>query len=76
MLAEPLLNSVNMKDKWLEEGYKQFAASGPDKLSINKISKAIGSSRASFYHHFGDTEVFIDELLTMHWNIAVDFSLE
>ncbi len=70
------MNSVKMKEKWLEEGYKQFAAYGPEILSINNISKAIGASRASFYHHFGDTEVFIDELLTMHWNIAVDFSRE
>lgn len=31
-----------MKDKWLEEGYKQFAEFGPDNLSISNISKTIG----------------------------------
>jgi AcrR family transcriptional regulator len=61
------------KLKWLEEGYRQFADYGPDKLSINQISKEIGSSRASFYHYFGDIDVFIDELLSMHWKIIEAF---
>lgn len=61
------------KQKWLEKGYEHFALYGPDKLSINKISKEIGSSRASFYHHFGDIEIFINELLDMHWQIHQQF---
>ncbi len=62
-----------MKKKWLIEGYKQFAEFGPEKLSINNISKEIGSSRASFYHYFGDADIFMDELLTMHWEIIDSF---
>jgi AcrR family transcriptional regulator len=67
------LNQKSNKEKWLEEGYRQFAESGPENLSINKLSKSVGSSRASFYHYFGDMEVFIGELLTMHLKIANDF---
>ncbi|WP_321372875.1 TetR/AcrR family transcriptional regulator [uncultured Draconibacterium sp.] len=62
-----------MKKKWLNEGYKQFAKYGPDKLSINNISRAVGLSRASFYHYFGEVNIFIDELLEMHWNISEEF---
>lgn len=62
-----------MKEKWVNEGYKQFAENGPDKLSINNISRAIGSSRASFYHYFGELDIFIDELLAVHWNISETF---
>ncbi|MCD4735355.1 MAG: TetR/AcrR family transcriptional regulator, partial [Bacteroidales bacterium] len=58
---------------WIEKGYEHFALFGPENLSINKISKEIGSSRASFYHHFGDIEVFIEELLDMHWKINEQF---
>lgn len=55
------------KEKWLEIGYKHFAEDGPENLSVNKMSHEIGASRASFYHYFGDTEFFIDELLALHW---------
>ena len=59
--------SHGFRQKWVEKGYEQFATYGPNNLSINKLSKEIGSSRASFYHHFGDIEIFIEELLNIHW---------
>jgi len=61
------------KEKWLDEGYRQFAECGPDKLSINRVSKSVGASRASFYHFFGDIDIFIDELLAKHWQIGLQF---
>jgi len=64
------------KQDWLELGYQHFATFGPDNLSIKRLSKELGASRASFYNYFGDADVFIDELLTMHWKIAVNFSNE
>ena len=65
--------SQGFKQKWIEKGYEHFALYGPETLSINKISKEIGTSRASFYHHFGDIDVFIEELLDMHWQINQQF---
>jgi len=64
----------NTKQKWLDKGYEHFALYGPDKLSINRISKELGSTRASFYHYFGDLRFFIEELLEMHWEIAVEYA--
>ena len=61
------------KQRWLDEGYKQFAAYGPDKLSINNVSKVLGSSRASFYHFFGDLHIYTDELLALHWQVCEQF---
>ena len=63
------------RQQWIEKGYEHFALYGPENLSINKISKEIGSSRASFYHHFGDIDVFIEKLLDMHWQISQQFYL-
>ena len=65
--------SHGFEQKWIEKGYEHFALYGPENLSINKLSKELGSSRASFYHHFGDIEVFIEELLDMHWQINQQF---
>ena len=61
--------SNKSKQKWIEKGYEHFALYGPDNLSVNKLSKEIGLPRACFYHHFGDIDVFIEELLDMHWKI-------
>ena len=61
-----------LKQKWIEKGYEHFALFGPN-ISINKISKEIGFSRASFYHHFGDYDIFIEELLNVHWEICQQF---
>lgn len=60
---------------WIEKGYEHFALYGPENLSINRISKEIGYSRASFYHHFGDIDVFIEELLKLHVQIYQQFNL-
>jgi AcrR family transcriptional regulator len=65
---------IKSKQKWLESGYSHFAEFGPDKLSINQISKDLGTSRASFYHHFGDLDLFTHELLKMHWQICEQFN--
>ncbi|MCA6078371.1 TetR/AcrR family transcriptional regulator [Fulvivirga sedimenti] len=68
------MNIESTREKWLIEGYGQFAEFGPDNLSINNISKVLDSSRASFYHYFGDISMFIDELLSYHWTICKDFN--
>ncbi len=59
--------SEKTRQLWIEKGYEHFALYGPENLSINKLSKTTGSSRASFYHHFGGIDVFVDELLAKHW---------
>jgi len=64
------------KQNWLEAGYKHFALYGPDNVSINGLSKELNASRASFYNYFGDMDMFIEELLTLHWNIAINFNNE
>lgn len=68
------MKSLESRKIWIEKGYEHFALFGPENLSINKISKEIGSSRASFYHFFGDMDVFIEELLDIHWQMCQDFN--
>jgi AcrR family transcriptional regulator len=63
-----------MKDQWLEQGYIDFAKEGPDNLSINRIGQEIGASRSSFYHHFAEIDLFVDELLARHWAICQEFN--
>lgn len=62
--------SDKTKEIWIEKGYEHFALCGPENFSINKMSKSVGLSRASFYHHFADIDIFFDELLAKHWEIT------
>ncbi|OJJ21273.1 hypothetical protein BKI52_11965 [marine bacterium AO1-C] len=51
---------------WIETGYLMFASSGEAGLNIKFIAEKVGKSKSSFYHHFGDTEVFTEALLKYH----------
>lgn len=64
----------NTRQIWIEKGYEHFALLGPERLTINQLSKSTGIARASFYHHFGDMEVFLEEVLARHWQVALDFN--
>jgi AcrR family transcriptional regulator len=58
-----------MTDKlkpWIIQGYKVFARTGPRGLVIERIAKAVGKNKSSFYHHFADLEVFTNILLSHH----------
>ena len=63
-----------MKEQWLQQGYVDFAKQGPENLSIKHMGEAIGASRSSFYHHFAEMDLFIDELLAQHWDICQEFN--
>lgn len=53
-------------EPWIQKGYELFAVSGPSGLKIEPLSKAIGISKSSFYHHFADLEIFTGYLLQYH----------
>lgn len=52
------------------------ADSGFGSISVELISRQVGKNKSSFYHHFGDTEVFTDELLAYHLLRAEQFAKE
>ena len=58
--------TVDNKQKWINAGYRLFGNIGPDALNVEKLSIIMGLSRSSFYHYFGDVEIFESELLTLH----------
>lgn len=47
-------------------GHMLFARQGPTGLKIEVLAKQVGKSKSSFYHHFADTEVFTEQLLSYH----------
>lgn len=57
---------TDSKEIWITTGYELFSLFGFDGLKIEKLAKKVGISKSSFYHHFADTEVFIEFLLKHH----------
>lgn len=55
---------------WIESGYRTFAFEGPTGLMVERLSRSVGKSKSSFYHHFADLEIFTNELLKYHLNIV------
>lgn len=55
-----------LTDAWIQAGYKTFALLGPSALKIEVLARDVNKSKSSFYHHFVDIEIFIEELLEHH----------
>jgi AcrR family transcriptional regulator len=58
--------TADNKEIWIKKGYEIFAVSGHGGLKIEPLAKTVGKSKSSFYHHFGDIELFVDVLLNHH----------
>ena len=54
------------KEIWIKTGYEIFALLGQNGLKIEPIAKKVGISKSSFYHHFADTDIFLEYLLEHH----------
>lgn len=56
----------NNRNKWLDIGYELFAAAGPQALNVERLASLVGLNRSSFYHYFGDLDMYERELLEKH----------
>lgn len=57
---------IDNKEGWIKAGYEIFALSGATAIKIEPLSKRVGKSKSSFYHHFADLGVFTGLLLKYH----------
>jgi AcrR family transcriptional regulator len=64
------------KEIWISEAYQLVASVGFDKLSVESLARQVGKNKSSFYHYFGDLELFENVLLDYHINATKDFASE
>jgi AcrR family transcriptional regulator len=64
------------EELWLKTGYEAFAYQGPDALLVERLARAVGINKSSFYHFFGDRDLYIDALLRYHLSCAHDLGAE
>jgi len=61
---------------WIDKGYESFALSGSQGITVQKLARTMGTSKSSFYHHFGDQQTFIETLLDEHQDRTETFGSE
>lgn len=57
------------RQDWLQLGLDLLTAEGPGALTIERLCQGMQKTKGSFYHHFGDRDVYVEALLE-HWEQA------
>jgi AcrR family transcriptional regulator len=70
------LTKVDSTQVWIDEGYRLFAYEGPDGIQIEKIARKLGRNKSGLYYHFGDRNLFLQELIHHHYQINEQFRFE
>lgn len=58
--------SSGNQELWIKTAYELCAVEGINSLKIEPLAKLVGKSKSSFYHHFADLELFMENLLNYH----------
>jgi AcrR family transcriptional regulator len=51
------------RSEWIRHGLRALADGGPDAVRIDRLAKALGASRGSFYWHFEDRSALLAAML-------------
>lgn len=54
------------KQAWLTAGFKILEESGPAALTIDELTRRLGLTKGSYYHHFKSREGYVDALMA-YW---------
>jgi AcrR family transcriptional regulator len=57
---------LKTREDWIHIGYSLVALKGFQSINIELLSRKVGVSKSSFYHHFATLEIFITALLDKH----------
>ena len=60
------MSKTKSEQEWIDIGYRVFAIDGPNALKVERLARAVGKNKSSFYHYFADMEVFTMRLLEFH----------
>ena len=70
------MNKGKNHHDWIDCGYHLVATQGFGTVNIESTARAMGKSKSSFYHYFGDWEGFEEFLLNHHITRAMAFAHE
>ncbi|TGK53039.1 TetR/AcrR family transcriptional regulator [Leptospira bouyouniensis] len=59
---------------WIVKGYEMVAIDGFDHLKIERLAKAVGKPKSSFYFLFIDLENFTKQMIEFHLNQCIQMA--
>ena len=71
-----LLSKSASSHIWIEAGYLLFAYEGPNGVQVEKLARNLGRNKSGFYYHFGDRDMFLEELIHHHYLMNEQFRSE
>ncbi len=60
------------KTDWLDLGVHMLSEEGPEALSLERLTRAAGMTRGSFYHHFIGREAFLTAMMSRWRATAIE----
>ena len=60
------------RDRWVEEGLRVLASSGPDAVRVEVLAKALGVTKGGFYGFFADRAALLDAMLDTWERESID----
>ncbi|MEM1301050.1 MAG: TetR/AcrR family transcriptional regulator [Pseudomonadota bacterium] len=70
-----MTQSLSPED-WIAAGFRALAADGPQAIKAEKLARALGTTKGSFYWHFKDVPAFHAAMLAMWEKLAVGGVIE
>ena len=62
------------KEQWLSQALDTLEVSGVEAIKIERLAKALGTSRSGFYWHFNNRQDLLEHLLD-YWYVSTRVSL-
>jgi len=59
------------QEDWIAAGFRALATDGPQAIKAEKLARALGTTKGSFYWHFKDVPAFHAAMLTLWEKLAV-----
>lgn len=66
----------NSLKTWIDSGYTLFAQEGLEGIQVERLAKILDLNKSGFYHYFGSRDVFLEQLMEHHFEIAIFIARE
>ncbi len=64
------------RSRWIDEGLRALAASGPDAVRIESLARGLGVTKGGFYGYFDDRHALLEEMLDTWERTVIDEVIE
>lgn len=71
-----MMKKMNTYTYWLKIGYDLFGLEGDEGIQVERLARILQLNKSGFYHYFGTKEIYLEQLMNYHLQIADNIKLE